>query len=112
MGHEKEQNSRKPSMRYEGRRHFTDTEERYNYPSVEVKPERIVVQPKPLLEAWAKYCAQDHAPKCEFDPTKTGRCDSRESTYQRRNPIKPDKDEFVRFAKDMGTAFVKLVKAA
>jgi len=32
---------------------------------------RPKIEPKSMAQAWADYCAQDHAPKTEFNPSRT-----------------------------------------
>jgi hypothetical protein len=36
----------------------------------EAKP-RVKIVPKSMAQAWADYCALDHAPKQEFNPART-----------------------------------------
>ena len=32
---------------------------------------RVKIEPKSMAQAWADYCALDHAPKQEFNPART-----------------------------------------
>jgi len=41
-----------------------------NQRSAEAKP-RPRIEPKSVAQSWADYCALDHTPKQEFNPTRT-----------------------------------------